>query len=96
MSVEEINRYLEDDLDEEEQELQDNRLEYLDTNLYQAARDGRAEIIEGKWFQGLKLNFNLADSRFSALCVEVHKIWPISYGLYEMGIYDVGDMIWLL
>ena len=48
MSVEEINRFLEDDLDDEEQELQDNRQEYLDTNLYQAARDGRAEIIEGK------------------------------------------------
>ena len=47
MSVEEINRFLEDDLDDEEQELQDNRQEYLDTNLYQAARDGRAEVIEG-------------------------------------------------
>lgn len=48
MSVEEINQFLEDDLDDEEQELQDNRQEYLDTNLYQAARDGRAEVIEGK------------------------------------------------
>ena len=47
MSVEEIKQSLEDDLDDEEQELQDNRQEYLDTNLYQAARDGRAEVIEG-------------------------------------------------
>ena len=47
MSVEEIHKFLEDDLDDEEQELQDNRQEYLDTNLYQAARDGRAEVIEG-------------------------------------------------
>ena len=73
MSVEEINRFLEDDLDDEEQELQDNRQEYLDTNLYQAARDGRAEVIEG-----IIVLYDFFDRM-------IHTIWSILYGQYHMG-----------
>ena len=52
MSVAEYEKILlEEELDEELDLLQDSSQEWSQTTLYQAARDGRADLIEGIWFE---------------------------------------------